>query len=168
MTFWPSTYKQLKVNALLLGRKSLQFVDSVKYLGHYITNDLKDDMDIHNQLKQLCVRSSNMLIRNFNFCTAPVKSQLFQSFCTNIYGLALWSNYKVCSLNRIRVCYNNSFRYLHKLDRRCSASGMFVTSNVRSFGEVRRNLLYSFISSLKSHSNNLANPECWLCGSVSH
>ena len=53
-------------------------VDSVKYLGHFLTSELSDDIDIRRQCRVLNVRG-NILCRKFHKCSVPVKLKLFNS-----------------------------------------------------------------------------------------
>ena len=74
-------YKTLKSahlpNVYLNGEVILQ-VDSVKYLGHHLTNDLHDDLDIRRQCRAINVRG-NILFRKFHMCSVSVKLKLFNS-----------------------------------------------------------------------------------------
>ncbi len=56
-------------------------VDSVRYLGHIISNDGKDDRDIMRQCQQLYARG-NVLLRKFHMCSMDVKVKSF-----NVYVL---------------------------------------------------------------------------------
>ena len=47
-------------------------VDYVKYLGHFLTCELSDDIDIRRQCRVHNVLG-NILCRKFHMCTAPVK-----------------------------------------------------------------------------------------------
>ena len=59
-------------NVYLNGEVILQ-VDSVKYLGHHLTNDLHyDDLDIRRQCRAINVRG-NILFRKFHMCSVSVK-----------------------------------------------------------------------------------------------
>ena len=86
----------------------------------------------------------NYLIRNFSKCSDNVKSLLFNSYCSSMYCAPLWSNFEVGTIRKLTVSYNNVFRRIMSLPRRCSASGMFVFNSVSSFGELWRKLIYSF------------------------
>ena len=68
----------------------MKCVSSYKYLGIYITNELKDDANIRQQCRNTYSRG-NMLIRIFMQCSDAVKCQLFQSFCASFYYASLWS-----------------------------------------------------------------------------
>ena len=59
-------------------------VDSVKYLGHFLTCELNDDIDIRRQCRVLNVRG-NILSRKFHMCSVPVKLKLFNSYCASLY-----------------------------------------------------------------------------------
>ena len=59
-------------------------VDSVKYLGNHLTNDLHDDLDIRRQCRAINVRS-NILFRKFHMCSVSVKLKLFNSYCASTY-----------------------------------------------------------------------------------
>ena len=48
----------------------------MKYLGHIITDDGKDDKDILNACGQLYAQG-NSLLRKFHMCTDRVKTKLF-------------------------------------------------------------------------------------------
>ncbi len=86
----------------------LDYVTSQKYLGINITNDLSDDSDIIRQVKALYVRG-NMLVHKFNHCSDDVKHFLFRSYCSNVYGSQLWSQYKKESYRKVNVAYNNIY-----------------------------------------------------------
>ena len=50
--------------------------------GHFLTNDLSDDIDIRRQCRVLNVRG-NILCRKFHMCSVPVKLKLFNSYCSS-------------------------------------------------------------------------------------
>ena len=53
-------------------------VDYVKYLGHFLTCELSDDIDIRRQCRVLNVHS-NILFRKFHMCSVSVKLKRFNS-----------------------------------------------------------------------------------------
>ena len=69
-----------------------------------------------------------MLLGKFHFCSEHAKNKLFMTYCNNVYLCSLWVKYR----KQFIVSYNNSFRILHGLPMRCSASGMLATANVDS------------------------------------
>ena len=64
--------------------EKIQEVDNVKYLGHFISDTLRDDKDILCQCRQLYARA-NMLLRNFYMCSIEVKLTLLRTFCSPMY-----------------------------------------------------------------------------------
>ena len=129
-------------------------VPSVKYLGHYICEDLKDDIDINRQCRQLYAQG-NMLVRKFNMCSNDVKSYLFQTYCSPMYTAQLWWSYNKTSIKKLCVAYNNVFRMLHRLPRDCSASAMFVNNNVKNCSAIIRNLVHRFMQRLELSENGI-------------
>ena len=51
-------------------------VPFVKYLGHVISADMKDDLDIMRQCRQLYAQG-NALARRFHMCSGTVKVTIF-------------------------------------------------------------------------------------------
>ena len=51
-------------------------VDSVKYLGHFLTCELSDAIDIGRECRVFNVRG-NSLCRKFHMCSVPAKLKLF-------------------------------------------------------------------------------------------
>ena len=92
-------------NVYLNGEVILQ-VDSVKYLGHHISNDLHDDLDIRRQCRAINVRG-NILFRKFHMCSVSVKLKLFNSYCASMYTPHLWWNYKKMSICKLQITYHN-------------------------------------------------------------
>ena len=116
---------------------------TVKYLGHFICNTMRDDTDILRQRRQLYARA-NVLARKFYMCTDEVKVLLFRTLCCNLYTCQLWWNFTQTAMRKINVAYNNAFRMIMQLPRYCSASNMFAMCNVPSCQAVMRNLVYRF------------------------
>ena len=152
----PRRYKLNNLPKFHLCGRELNSVNEYKYLGHYITPNLNDDRDISYRYRDISIKG-NIISRMFNKCSVEVKRQIFQTFCSNIYGNHLWLNYTQRILNKLRVCYNNSFRILMGLPFNCSASFMFSSHQLRSFKEIKRFSTNSLMKRLNSSSNNLLN-----------
>jgi hypothetical protein len=120
------------VPPIRLNGEELNRVHIFKYLGHIVTDDLRDDADIERERRALAVRA-NMIARRFGRCTAQVKITLFRAYCTSLYTGSLWSKYTQRAMNALRVQYNDAFRVLLRLPRYCSASGMFADAHVDGF-----------------------------------
>ena len=120
---------------------------------------MSDDEDIKREIRSLSARG-NALIRTFKFCTDDVKLNLFKTYCYSMYGGSLWCNYKLATLNRLKVTYNNIMRRLLSYPRFHSASLMFVSINVKSFPEVRRSIMGSLHTRLTLSSNRAVEMLC--------
>ena len=139
--------KNVDVPSLKINGKTYQEVDIVKYLGHFISNTLRDDKDILRQCRQLYARG-NMLLRKCYMCSTEVKLTLLRTFCSPMYTAQLWCNYTVASIHSRHVAYNNVFHLLLNQPKYCSASTMFVEYRVPDSKAVIRNLVYKFMRRL--------------------
>ena len=84
-------YDTLKIGEaanIMLGDTVLNVVQTYRYLGHIITNNLSDEADMEDKMRGLYARS-NMLRRKFYFCSDQVKNKLFSAYCNNIYVFAM-------------------------------------------------------------------------------
>ena len=77
------------------------------------------------------------------------------SYCSNVYLCLLWRSFKYASWKSITVAFNNAFRIILKLNRRCSASAMFVNNNVNSCMEIHRKMVFSFLRRIQQSHNFL-------------
>ena len=137
-----------------IGDEVIPYKPIVKYLGHYISDDMSDDRDIKRQYQYLYGRA-NMLVKKFKNCSDDIKIQLFRSYCTGMYTGQLWWNYSKRVMKKLVVAYNRAFRLLMGLPRDCSASGMFAESRLPSAQAILRNLCYKFLKRLEISENKL-------------
>ena len=86
-------------------------------------------------------------------CSDNVKVTIFRSYCSSLYTSQLWWKYKVNSIRKLYVAYNNAFRMLFMLPRDCSASGMFAVHNVMSCPALVRKLVFGFYKRVKASQN---------------
>ena len=132
----------------------LEYVDKFSYLGHIITDEFYDDEDIMKETRNLCARG-NALVRQFNFCNMDVKCTLFKTFAYSVYCGALWANFRVATLNRLKVAYNMVMRRLAGVPPWNSARTMFVNLGVHSFPERVRSLCYGARERVMDSGNSL-------------
>jgi hypothetical protein len=88
MVFRGSCKQPKKVPSVLLNGSQLKRVTQFKYLGHIVTENLKDDIDIQRERRALSIRG-NMLAHRFARCTVQVKLTLFKAYCQSFYTSAL-------------------------------------------------------------------------------
>ena len=65
---------------MFLNGDALEYVDSVKYLGVLLSQDMKDDADMSRHLRSIYARS-NVIFRKFHHCSASIK---YNDFCSII------------------------------------------------------------------------------------
>ena len=70
-----------------------------------------------------------------------------------MYYSIFWYICTVTVMERLRIAYNNSLCRLLGIPKHNSASAMFVQLNIKSFGELMRNNIYSFMNRLQCSSN---------------
>ena len=149
--FRNSSVKDFSFPSFEMNGESIKEVPFVKYLGHIISADMKDDLDIMRQCRQLYAQG-NALARRFHMCSDNVKVTLFRSYCSSLYTSQLWWKYRVNSIRKLYVAYNNAFRMLFRLPRDCSASGMFAENNVMSCPALVRKLVFGFYKRVNSQN----------------
>ena len=81
-----------KFPAFTAAGTELCFVSQFKYLGHIISYDGRDDLDIKREIRSFFTRC-NILKSRFMRCSIHVKLVLFRVYCVCLYGTALWSNH---------------------------------------------------------------------------
>jgi hypothetical protein len=82
----------------------IMMINKCKYLGHFLSVDEDDNVDILNQNRLLYART-NLLMRKFSQCSKDVKLSLFKAFCMNFYGDCLWNRYNVTVIRRFEAAY---------------------------------------------------------------
>jgi hypothetical protein len=113
-----------------------------------------DHRDIMRQIRATYTRG-NILLRKYRKCTDEVKLQLFNSYCTNLYCSQLWCSYSSSVLNRVKVAYNNIFRYLLKIRGPCSMSHIYMELNVDAFKVLIRKAITKFYQRLQCSENSI-------------
>ena len=89
----------------------------------------------------------------FHICTTDVKVGLFRTFCPPLYAAQIWWNYKMYSIRKLSVPYNDIMRLLLRLPRYHSASQLFANIDIQNFHTVIRNLIFKFITRLNKSEN---------------
>ena len=129
-------------------------VDSVKYLGYFLTNELSDDIDIRRQCRVLNVRG-NILCRKFHMCSVPVKLKLFNSYCSSMYTPHLWWNYKKMSVSKLQITFHNILKRNIGISKYDSTSANCAFTNTQCCQSTIRNLIFKFMCRLNKSDNAL-------------
>jgi hypothetical protein len=125
--------------------KAIEFVDSYKHLGHVISSDTTDDIDI-SEKRAVFIGQANNIICYFAKLNAAIKYRLFTSYCTSFFGCELWritndSIDNICTawrraIRRIwSLPYNAHSRLLPLL---CNSYNIFDQFCVRILNFIRR------------------------------
>ena len=154
--FLPRKFQLFGCPTLILNHNKIRFVNSVKYLGVYLSSTLNDDDDIARQVRYIYC-CANMLKYRFYQCSRIVKNNLFRSYCTSFYSSQLWCKYSKNAIYRLRVAYNDSYRILHNLPRWTRARLSQIECHINTFDAILRKTTFSFIQRCQSCSNNLIN-----------
>ena len=134
MTITPQHCRPTCPPAIYLNGEKLKYVNKFTYLGHIITSDFYDEDDIKKETRNLCARG-NAIIRQFSFCNMDVKCNLFRSYCYSFYCGSLWTNFRMATFNRLKVCFNMIMRRLAGVAPWQSAREMFANLGLQSFAE---------------------------------
>jgi hypothetical protein len=103
----------------------LSVVNKCKYLGHFISVEEDDNVDIMHQRGLLFART-NYLLRRFAKCSTSVKLCLFKSYCVNFYGMSLWNRYNASVLQKLESAYVKCIKLFFNFDRRDNVAAMFM------------------------------------------
>ena len=136
----------------VLSGKPLKFVNEFLYLGHVISNTLRDDRDIQREMRSMFVRV-NMLIRRFSRCSVMVRLRLFRSYCICLYGVGLRSNYAASTLLRFRYCYRKCTKAFFGYSKYHSITSVLLDLKLPSFSTLIHNYRYSHNMKLSTSGN---------------
>ena len=154
MVFSKTRIMTNQLSPIVINEANVEFVTKIKYLGYHFENKNADDDHTTQLYRSLCTRS-NMILRNFSKCNQDVKKMLFQSFCTSFYCMSLVVRVKQRTINRLKVCYNDSLRRLMGIRRNESVSAHFVRLGLPSYPEMRRKLITSYLQRIRNSENSI-------------
>ena len=147
-----------------INNDTIEVVKSYTYLGHIITNNLSDDLDILKQRRKFFAKG-NSILRKFVMCTTEVKLTLFNSYCSTIYMAHLWTKYSQSNINKLYIAYHNTLKLFLGISKREHTRPICVYLNVKYCPALVRNYIYKFMNRLKSSSNtfimNLCGMSCF-------
>ena len=126
---------------LYIDNKLLKVVKSYRYLGHWISHDLSDDIDIYSNIKQL-YKQIYAISYNFNHCSKDTQIILFKTVVSNTYLSSIWITNRYC-MAKFNIAYNNAYRIVMNYRRRNSASLMIFNDYVNNLTVKLRKSYYS-------------------------
>ena len=78
LPFLPEDKKKYRTPKILMNNEPIPIVDHFKYLGHILSNNKNDDLDIERQRKKIYAQG-NSILRKFHMCSIEVKVKLFKT-----------------------------------------------------------------------------------------
>jgi len=92
---------------------------------------------------------TNILIRKHSRCSVLellVKTSLFKSFCLCLYDTALWNNFNMCTMNKLKSAYNKFIKVFFGYRHDYSVTEMLYDLNLPNFDTVLHNGATTFTS----------------------
>ena len=154
LPFLPEDKNKFRTPTFSLNNETVPIVDNFKYLGHILTNNGTDDLDIQRQRKTIYAQG-NSIHRKFHMCSTEVKVMLFRTYCTPLYTAHLWTNYSKRSLANFYIAYHNMMKLLIGLPKREHNRHLCVRYDIPHGPSLLRNLIYRFMCRLKESQNKL-------------
>lgn len=149
--------------------KSLDWSENVRYLGYDVSCWSRDEEELKRRRNEIYVRA-NMLASKFRSCSAKLKKYLFNTFLGTVYCMSLWLPTKSESVRKVKVAFNDAFRFFFNYKRTSSASKMFADNRTDDFLARRRKASYSLMTRLCNSNNlmleNIYNSHAFTCSSL--
>ncbi len=117
LTFLPDDKKKYRTPQILMNNEPIPVVEHFKYLGHILSDNKGDDLDIERQRKKIYAQG-NSILRKFHMCSIEVKVELFKTYCTPLYTAHLWTNYSSLALKNFYIAYHNVMKLFIGLPKR--------------------------------------------------
>ncbi len=140
----------------------LSVVDKCKYLGHYISAEDDDNVDIMHQ-KGLLYARTNFLLRKFAKCSTEVKICLFKAFCINFYGMSLWNRYNATVFQALESAYVKCIKMFFQYDKRHSVTAIFMELGLPTLTTLLFNAKFRQSATSRSHDNVLVSYVHGIC-----
>ena len=93
-------------------------------------------------------------------CSIEVKIELFRSYCSSMYTSHLWTKYSGDAIRKLYTAYHNSLKLLLGVPKRSETSPLCANLNIKSCPAVIRNLIFKFMTRLKTSDNNIIHAIC--------
>ena len=133
--------------------KYISCVEYVDHLGHIISYDLQNDLDIQ-RCKRDFIRRANGVLSRFGFCTPEVLTQLLHTYCMSFYGCALWN---LCnrSIKALDICINKVLLRIWSLPYNCHTDILHLVAGSDSIFNVCYNCSCKLLCSANISCNHL-------------
>ena len=159
MNFKSDFMPKFNIPEFRLSQEVIAVVDDFKYLGHFLSSNMKDDKDIERQRRKIFMQG-NTLVRKFYMCSLDVKIELFRSYCSSMYTSQLWTRYTANAIRRLYIAYHNSLKILIGVSTREHTSPICANLNIKSCPALIRNLIFKFMTRLNQSENKIIAAIC--------
>ena len=129
---------------IYLNNIKLSFVSHVKHLGHILSSNLDDTLDIQRAVKDLNCKANNLLC-TFHSLDPLIKTFLFRSYCLSLYGCCLRS-LNSSSINAIEIALNKILRTIWHLHLRSHIGIVHCVSQIPTVSNMLYNRFTGFLS----------------------
>ena len=126
----------------------------MRYLGHVVTADCRDDEDIKKQFRRQNA-VGNMLVKKFSFAPIEAKIQLSKSYCYPIYGCALLRHSYQNSIRKLTVGFSDTFKCLINVSIYTNSNLAFAMNATDHINVMFRNFAYSLMRRVTASSNSI-------------
>ena len=94
-----------------LGRRPVEVVRTIRYLGYEITDTLSNMNDVNCKIRKF-YSEFNQILRKFNKLDIDTKLFLFKQYCLQIYGSELWFGPKISNshIKQFAVGYHKAIK----------------------------------------------------------
>ena len=154
LPFLPEDKKKYRTPTIQMNNEPIPIVDHFKYLGHILSNNKNDDLDIDRQRKKIYAQG-NSILRKFHMCSVEVKVELFKTYCTPLYTAHLWTNYTNLAIKNFYIAYHNVMKLFLGLPKWEHNGPQCVQYNIPHGPALLRSFIYKFIIRLYSSQNKL-------------
>ena len=154
LPFLPEDKKKYRIPPIHMNNEPIPVVDHFKYLGHILSDNKNDDLDIERQRKKIYAQG-NSILRKFHMCSIEVKVELFKTYCTPLYTAHLWTNYSCLALKNFFIAYHNVMKLFIGLPKWEHNRPQCVQYNIPHGPALIRNFIYKFICRLYNSQNKL-------------
>ena len=93
-------------------------------------------------------------------CTLETKLTLFNTYCSSMYTVQLWTKYSGTTINKLYIAYHNTLKALISVNKREYNSPICDNLNVRNCQAVIRNLVFKFMNRLLNSNNKIIESIC--------
>ena len=155
----PKFMSDLVMPTFKLCNENIKVEHKYTYLGHIITDNMSDDLDILRQRKIIYAQGNNIRGK-FYMCSPDVKLTLFRSYCASMYTAHLWTNYTQAVIKKLYTAYHNMLKLIIGVSKREHTRPICVTLEVSYCPALIRKYVYKFTYRLQKSNNEFLKAIC--------